>query len=457
MKLLLKISVIFTIAFLTINLNAETINLDLNTARELALNNNPSLKLAQEGVAKSRAKVGEARSAFMPSLSAFGQYQHAWELQKTVMPNFIKAMMVGMVPQTTLDLMPDYMAVSFGMENTVAAGISLSQPIYTGGMIWNAYQMSKIGANISTSQLKVTEQKILCDVASAYYGVLFANSAAEVAEEGLHSAQQNLEQVQKFFEVGKASRFDVLRAEVQVANFTPMVISANNAKRLAESNLRVMLGVNDDVNFNYVEKLQYVETDLIDLTLDDLLTTAIKERPEVKMLSDQKKIAQKQVTLNQAAYLPTVAFGTSYQYTGQRNDIKFVSDDFYKSFNSSISLSIPIFNGFSTRTKVQQAKIAVKEIDYQAENALNGIKLEVKSAYYKLKEANENVQTQSKTIEQAKEALRLSELMYSEGSSTQLDVLNANVALNQAQMNYQKSLYEYNVALATLKKAVNQL
>ena len=74
-----------------------------------------------------------------------------------------------------------------------------------------------------------------------------------------------------------------------------------------------------------------------------------------------------------------------------------------------------------------------------------------------MKEANENVQTQEKTIEQAKEALRLAELMYSEGASTQLDVLNANVALNQAKMNYQKSLYEYNVALANLKKAINQL
>jgi len=457
MRTKLKYYTILTVLILTVNLLAENINLDLNTARALALNNNPSLKLAQEGVTKSRAKITEARSAFMPSISGFSQYQHAWDLQKTVMPNFIKALMTGMVPDATLDLMPDFMAVSFGMENTVAAGLSLNQPLYTGGMIRNAYQMTKIGADISTSQLKATEQQVLSDVASAYYGVLFANSAAEVAEEGLHSAQQNLAQVQKFFDVGKASRFDVLRAEVQVANFTPMVTSANNARRLAESSLRVTLGVKDDVVFNYIEKLQYVEALQVGMTLEELLAIALHERPEIKMLSDQQKIVKKQVALSKASYLPTLAFGTSYQYTGQRNDMKYVKDDFYKSFNSSISLSIPIFSGFGTSAKVQQAKITVKETGFQAETAINGIKLEVKSAYYMMREANENVQTQAKTIEQAKEALRLAELMYSEGSSTQLDVLNANVALNQAQMNYQKSLYEYNVALATLKKAINQL
>jgi len=449
---------------LIVSLNAETINLDLKTARELALNNNPSLKLAREGVAKSRAKVTEARSAFMPSISGFSQYQHAWDLQVSKIPNFLKEpfdilnfnlYQAGLTSSYTP--MPAYLEMAFGLENTVALGLQIQQPLYAGGMVRNAYKISKIGSEIANTQLIATEQKVLAEVASAYYGVLFANSAAEVAEEGLHSAQQNLEQVQKFFEVGKSSRFDVLRAEVQVANFTPMVITANNAKRLAESSLRVTIGVADDVSFNYVEKLKYVETNLLSLSLEELLAIAMRERPEIKMLSDQKEILQKQVALTKASHLPTLVFGTSYQYTGQRNDLKFVGDDFYKSFNSSISLSIPIFSGFGTSAKVQQAKIAVKETNYQAETALNGIKLEVKSAYYKLKEASENVETQAKTIEQAKEALRLAELMYSEGSSTQLDVLNSNVALNQAQMNYQKSLYEYNVALATLKKAINQL
>ncbi|MFH1214453.1 MAG: TolC family protein [Candidatus Neomarinimicrobiota bacterium] len=431
----------FLLTFLiACNIQAETLDLDLNTARELALNNNPSLKLAREGVQKSQAKIKEARSNFMPILSGFYQFQHAWEL-----PTYI------------FNFSGNVVKVKAGQENTMAYGFNLSHPVYAGGMIRNAYQMSIIGANITESQLKTIEQKILSEVTSAYYGVLFASSASEVADEGLRSAEQNLAQVQKFFDVGKSSRFDVLRAEVQVANFKPMVVSANNARRLAESALRVTLGVSDDTDINYIEKLHYTESGLIKKTLDELIGIALLSRPEMSMLSDQIKLSKKQVSLAKANYLPSLIVGTSYQYQGQRDDFKFVNDDFYKSFNSSVSLSVPIFSGFGTSAKVQQAKIAVKETGYQAESAINGIKLEVKSAFFIAKEADENVITQAKTISLAEEALRLAELMYSEGSSTQLDVLNANVALNQAKMNYQESLYKYNVALANLKKAINQL
>ncbi|HPC36255.1 MAG TPA: TolC family protein [Candidatus Marinimicrobia bacterium] len=450
MKLKLKIGVIFLIT--CASLFAEELNLDIKTAREIALQHNPSLKLAREAVLKSRASVNEVRSKMLPSVSAFSQFKHAWEIGGMPMPedfkNLIKLFNPGAEP-------PDVM--SFERENTFAAGLNLSQPVFTGGLILNSYKMSKIGVRITESQLKATEQKILSDVTNAYYGVLFANSASEVAEEALHSAEQNLAQVQKFFDVGKASRFDVLRAEVQVANFKPMVVSANNAKKLAESSLRLTLGIDEDININYLEKLSYIESDLINTTLDELITIALNGRSEIAMLNDRKKLAEKQVALTKAQYSPSLIFGTAYQYQAFRDDFNFTSDDLVKSFNSSISLSIPIFSGFATKAKVQQAKIAVKEADYQSESAIDGIKLEVKSAYFKMKETNENVQTQKKTIEQAKEALRLAELMYSEGASTQLDVLNANVALNQAKMNYQKSLYEYNVALANLKKAINQL
>lgn len=431
---------------IALNVLADNLNLDLKTAREIAIEKNPTLKLAREAVIKSRTNIKEARSNMMPTLSGFSQFQHAWELP-TMVFNFPNPMS-GQI---------EVMKIKMGQENTMVYGLNLSHPVYAGGMIRNIYQMSRIGANITESQLKVTEQKVLSDVTSAYYGVLFARSASEVAEEGLRSAEQNLAQVQKFFNVGKASRFDVLRAEVQVANFKPMVISANNAMRLAESGLRVTLGVSDEMIINYIEKLQYTESELTKMTLDELLEISLRERPEMAILTNQMKLAKKQVSLSKAEYLPSLVLGTSYQYQGQRDNFNFRNDDFYKSFNSSISLSVPIFSGFGTTARVQQAKIAIKETDYQAESAINGIRLEVKMAYFNMKEANESVTMQAMTIEQAKEALRLAELMYSEGSSTQLDVLNANVALNQAKMNYQKSLYDYNVALANLKKAINQL
>jgi len=263
--------------------------------------------------------------------------------------------------------------------------------------------------------------------------------------------------VKKYYDVGKSSKFDVLRAEVQVANIKPMVVSAKNNLKLAESQLRMLLGINESVEINYNEKLKIIQSELTDKNLDELIEIALKSRPEVVILNKQKNISEKQVSISKAAFAPTIALGTSYQYQGMRDDFKFTGNDFYKSFSSSISISIPLFSGMKNSAKFQQAKIAVKETEHQAESLINSIKLEIKGAYYTMQEALEKVQTQQKTIEQAKEAQRLAHLMYSEGSSTQLDVLNADLAVQQAQMNYQQSLFEYNVALANLKKAINQL
>ena len=440
----------------SISLYAETLDLDLKTARKITLENNPGIKLAREGVNKSKLQITESRSNFFPSFNGFSSLQHAWDLQVNIVPNFIKEMMGPLTPG--YDDMPNYVEMSFGLENTLVYGVSINQPLFTGGAIWNGYKMSKLGHDIAVSQLKSTEQKVLGDLTSAYYGLLFAKSLLSVTDEALTSAEQNLEQVNKFFKVGKSSRFDVLRAEVQVANYKPMVISVKNNLRLAESRLKIIMGFNTEVMFNITEKLKYEKCDLLDKSIDQITEIAYRNRPEMNIMSAQKAITKRQLSLAVSAGIPSVVFGTTYQYMGQRNkNFHFTDEDLNKAFNSSISINIPLFNGLKNSSRIQQAKIAIKESNHQEESLKNGIKLEVKSAYFKMKEAEEKVETQKKTIEQAREALRLANLMYSEGASTQLDVLNANLALNQAKMNYQQSLFEYNVALANLKKSINQL
>jgi outer membrane protein TolC len=442
-KILILVNAILLLS-LSISLYAETLDLDLKTARIITLENNPGIKLAREGVNRSSQRIIESRAGLLPTVSAFSSLQHAWELPTMVMDNFFNP--AG-----------GKLYIKMGSENTIVSGVNLNQPVFTGGMIWNGYQISKIGYNIAQSQLKLTEQNILTNLTSAYYGVLFSKSAIIVSEEALQSSEENLAQVQKFYNAGKSSQFDILRAEVQVANMKPIVVSAKNSFRLAESRLRMVMGIGESTELNYTEEMELKYSDLTEKTLAELIKIATSTRPEMMMMNNQKQIANRQLSMSKAAFMPSIVFGTAYQYQGQRDDFKFVGDDFFKSFNSSISINIPLFNGFKNSAKFQQAKIAIKESDHQAESLINGIKLEVKGAFFTMKEAQEKVQTQQKTIEQAKEAQRLARLMYSEGASTQLDVLNANLALNQARMNYQQSLFEYNVALANLKKSINQL
>lgn len=440
----------------TIFLPAQVLELTLDKARELALTNNPQIKLASEAVKKSDARVIEARSGLLPTFNAFSSYQRAWDLQTSVIPNFLKDTFVQMnVPGA--DDLPDNLEMAFGLENTLLYGFQFSQPIYVGGAVWNGYQISQSARNITKSQLQTTRQAILMEVTNAFNGVLFARSVMGVMQQSVAAAEQNLEQVRKFRATGKASDFDVLRAEVQLANYMPQLVSAENGAHLAVSNLLRLIGLGNDDLVIISEELTYVPSEHSDQDFQNLVQLALEIRPEVAMLVEQRTIAQKQLSLARASLMPSLVFGTSYQYQGQRADLDFTGDDFYKSFNSSLSLSVPIFSGLGNNARIQQAKIGMNETVYQEEALIQGIKLEVEGAFYTMKEAEQNVATQSKVIASAEEALRLVNLRYAEGASTQLEVMNAEVALNQARLNYQRTLFEYNTALTALKKALNQL
>ncbi|MBN2281948.1 MAG: TolC family protein [Candidatus Marinimicrobia bacterium] len=474
-------TIIFLLIFIVGVIQAETLVLDLETAKEIALQNNPTIKIAEKGVNRAKSQIVEARSGMFPAINAFSSLDHAWDLQKNVIPNFLKPSLAptnleignallalgdqfdnqelrdrGMGMIQSVEMMPDYLEMAFGLENTLVYGVQLQQPLFTGGAIYNGYKISKLGLEIAEKQLEAVTQSLLDNVTRTYYFALFAKSAMEVSSEALVSAEENLALVQKFFDSGKASKLDLLRAEVEVANLKPSVISAENNLEMAFSRLNITLGFESNKDIVLSDKLEYKECDLQKTALEELVRIAKLNRPEMAILENQKKIANRQLAISKGSFLPTVALGTTYQYLGMRNDLEYTGDDFNKSFNTSISLSIPLFEGFRKSSKIQQAKILTGEMNDQLNSAGDGIQMEVESAYFLMKEAEKKVETQGKTIEQAQEALRLANLMYKEGAATQLDVLNSNLALKSAKMNYQQSLLEFNNAISQLKKAINK-
>jgi outer membrane protein TolC len=434
---------ILLLLFFSINsLVAQTLELDINKAQKIALENNIQYKLAEEALSKAKAQVTIARGGMLPSLSAFSQYQRAWELPTVI---FDDPFSDGKIE------------FKMGTEHSLIYGLSFQQPIFLGGAIWNGYKMAKHGYTITEASLESTRQSVLLQSTSAYYGLLFSKSVVRVMEQAYETAQENLDQVNKIRSVGQASDFDVLRAEVQLANLKPTLTSAKNNSMLAESKLSMILGLDNNPKIITLDSLTFAPHDFSGLTVEDLNSRALQNRPDIKIMDEQKRIMQRRVTLARSAILPSLVFGTNYQFQGQRDDLDFTGDDFFKAFNSSISLSVPLFTGFQKTANIQQAKAGVREAGYQIDALYQAVNLEIETAYLAITEKEQSVATQSKIIDQAKEALRLARLRYAEGLSTQLDLMYAEGALNQARMNYQQSLFDYNIAIAQLKKALNEL
>jgi outer membrane protein len=436
-------------------LSQDKMVLDLERSVSLALENNPNIKMAEKEVSKSKTGIWEAYSNILPQLDGSVNFQHAWEIQKTVIPNFIKLMLPPGTPG--LDEMPDYVQIAFGVTNTFRYGATVTQPLYLGGAGIAGIQVAMSAKDAAEQNLEDQRQDLIYQTANSFYLCLLANELITVQEEAMAQAQANLDNVIKKYNVGMASGFDKMRAEVEVANLQPELIAVRNNYQLALTQLRVILGLKRDADIAVEGEFKYQEDEFGKLPLDDIQKIALKDRPVIQALSEQKYIMKKGITLARSSFLPKLFFQTDYSFMAMRNDYKFTQDDFSKGFTSAISLQIPLFHGFRSSAQYQKARLDYKKMLDTEKQAFDGIAAETEVAYNNFQEAKQKYLAAKQTVDLATEALRLANMMYQEGVNTQLDVLNSQLALTRSKLSYVNSLYEYQIARYELRKVTGSL
>jgi len=440
----------------------EKLVLTLDKSVDIAFEKNPEIQMAEKQVAKSRASVWEAYSTILPQLNVSASYQHSWDIQSNTIPNFVKLMMppeIGSIIPAFAN-MPDYVEIAFGLQNAYRYGATLTQPLYLGGAGVAGIKISRAAQRASEENLEAKKQNLIYQTANAFYACLLTQQVIKVQEEAFAQAEANLSVVTKKYNVGTASGFDKMRAQVEIANLKPQVISAHNNYKSALTGLRVVLGLDKNTDIEVKGSFAYTQDEFGSKTLRELQDMAIANRPEVKALEEQKYITQKSVTIARSAFLPKLFFQTDYSYLAMKQNepiSKLAQSDFSKGFTSAISLSIPIFTGFKNAKHYQKAKLDQKIMLDTSRQLSNGIFAQVEVAYNKYEEAKEKYVAANKSVDLAREALRLANMMYDEGANTQLDVLNSQLALRQARLNYVSSLYEYQMARYQLRKVTGNL
>jgi outer membrane protein len=248
-----------------------------------------------------------------------------------------------------------------------------------------------------------------------------------------------------------ASKFELLLAEVQVTNLKPPSIRARNGIEVAALNLKTVLGVPLDTPLE-------IKGELVSPPLDPVTEAVIEEaqaqRPELRQLDYQRLMAGEMLKMARGTGLPSLAIGGIYNLWSDR--LMFRKVDWQNYYTISLSLNIPLFNGFDTLAKVGQSKAAIREIEWNRKGLAEMISFEVKQAVLNRAQARETLLSQEKNIEQAREAVRIAELNYTEGLATNLDVLTAQVGLRQASTNYSQALYDCVMSDAQLEKALGR-
>ncbi len=413
----------------------EKLTLTLEESIRLALAQNPYHLATEERLETARAQVREAASSFFPTLNAQGLHTLDEKLFVLTFPSLVP----GQPPQRiSIDFTKDYQFA-----------LSLSLPIFTSGRLTSGFKQAKYNFLSTEQGLRQSKQTTVFNTKQAFYGYLLAKSFVKVAEETVGVAEKHYKNVKNLYEVGMASKFDLLRSEVEVANLKPQLIKARNSLKIAELGLKTLLGLDLSQPVEIQGELTY---EPYEPDLEDCMTKALVNRPELNQLGYQRQMAGEMLKMSRASNLPTVALSGTYNFWADKFNFK--NDNWQSYYTFNLVFTLPLFNGFATSARVAQSKAMIREIEMTQKGFQDMVRFEVRQALLKLQEAKESLLPQEKNVEQAQESLRIAELNYSEGIATTLDVSAAQAALTQAKTNYAQALYDYVLSRAQLEKAM---
>lgn len=457
--------------------NAVT-SFTLEESIAFAQENSKSIKAAIENVELSKSKVDEAFSAMLPSLSASGSYSYFLYppivMDENTVADLQKAMegvLTDLLPPAeedgdgppAEDGPPDKNETSSGEssgstkieadKHNYRASLTLQQPLFTWGKLRNNYKHAQLSLQASEHGLESAKQQLEFEVTKAFYGIVLTQKFIDVSKEAMAQVEKHHKTAEDLRDAGVATDYDVLRASVQLANMRSQLIKAKNALRLAKEGFKLILGLPSEAEVNVDGQLEYHQQEV---NLEEILESALFNRPELKQLKLQKHAGEKIVEIAKAGNKPNLVFMSNVDANYSTNLEKDVDRSWKGSWNVTFALDIPIFDGFATKAKVKQAKSGLNQIELGRSQLEDAIKLEVKSAYLAFLEAQELIKVQEETVEQAVEGLRIANLQHENGMITNVELTDAELAKTQAQVNRLQARYDYTIAIAKLEKATGK-
>jgi outer membrane protein len=419
--------------------SGKELNLSLNDAVALALEQNKDVLASNEDLKKAEAQIDEAYGNAYPSLNFTGQY-----LRNILSP-------VLFIPGNTPPFNPGPEPLKFRIstDNSYSAGLSLSQIVFS-AKVNTAIQIANEYSNYTEKNNSAVKEDVVLSVKKAYYGVLLMQKVVEATRQGLELARANYENLNKLYKQGMASEFDLLRSEVQVANTEPMLSQAENQVVLAKNALRNLLGINLNRQMNLTDSLELKEIPM-DIVVEES-ALSLQRNSTLQGMYAYEKILNKNISIQKADYYPTLAAFGNYQYQAQDNGFRFNKYNSYPTFIVGLSMTYNIFNGLQTKYRTEQAVIDRDKLIINTKKLEEGIKIQVDEARLRMIEAKKRVDAQAKSVEQATKAVSIADVRFKNGLGTQLELIDAQVALTRTQINKAQAIYDYLVARADWEK-----
>ncbi len=406
-----------------------------------ALSNSHEFQVAQNDVELANEKVKEVRAALLPQLMLDAGYTFNGDLPTIVLDGDFPLNLGGLPSEA--DTEP--IEIEMGATHNFQGRAQTTYPLFTWGQLGNIYRQAVLGKQAAERALEAVQLDIELKVRQAFHGLLLAQAFVDVAEQSLTQVERRYTLAQQQKAAGITTRLEVIRANVQVVNTRSQVIQAQNQSKLAEENFKLTVGLplNAPVSIDGSLHLE-----LKSMKVDQAIATALERRPEIRQIETQEQVGEKQVKVAKAGNKPRVSTFGSYIFNDSERQA------FDTSWSVGLMVQFPIFDGFATRARVNQARVSLDQIRTNKDQLIDSIRLEVKSTVFDLEAAQKLIEAQEGIIEQAAEGLRIANIQHEAGLITGVELTDVELSHTQAQVNRLQAIHDYIIAVARLERAI---
>jgi outer membrane protein len=402
----------------------------LERALDQALKTNFQLRAAREEMRRQHNVYVEARADLLPQVTGTGRYTQVDEKK-----------------------LPDFGGAPVGPEKSWAARVEATQSLFVGGKDVAEAMRERNLRRAAVHAVESVVNDVVFQVHRQFYQVLLNKARVAVREQAVALLEKELESEKKKLQAGIVSSFNVLRAEVALANAQTPYIQARDEYKLSLEEFRRLLGLaraagKTPAALELDGELKAVP---VEPDLEAAIDKALRDRPELKQLEKEYKAGRRDVWSARSEFLPDVkAFAAYEEMTSPfGTDVNETIDG----WEAGVRGEWKVFGGFSTLGRAGQAKAGRNLARISLEEARLVVEIEARRAHSSLVESVALVEASEKAVEQAEESLRLAQSRFDAGVATQLDLLDSQVALTEARTNRVQALYQFNVALAGHRRA----
>lgn len=431
-KSIKKMVTLFMLLFLSVGLRAQTtvatsqvaeeqLNLTLESAVELALDQNLTVKIADQEIKRVDWLTKENWYALLPGVSASGQYTN----------NVLK-------PVFFSDFFPGG-KMEVGSTHSYAVTGAFQVPIISMPLFKNI-ELSEIELKGALESLRNTKIELLAQVKSSFYGILMMEESLKVLEESYKNAKETANNIKKMYENGLASEYDMIRSDVSVRNITPSIAQAKSGLELAKMQLKVLLSLDLNTPIKLEGDINSYKEQMV--ASSPTLHPLLEGNSNLRTLDIQLESLNKTFELIRSQRLPSLAGFANYQLQMQSNEFTF-NEAWSNSFAVGLSLQIPIFNKLSITFKEKQTKVGIQQLQYQRELMENNLAISVRNSQNEMNRAKVQLESDMEAVKQATKGYQIAKVRYNTGAGTLLELNDTEMALTNSKLNLNQTIYDY--------------